>query len=138
MNPHSAYREQRRQHLTRIDLILKVHEEAIQRLERASAALEQGALDKARPLLAQAQIIVCSFTGGLTADQGTLSANLLRLFEFVSHSIRTHDREQIAAGLQVLRTLQEAFQTIRPEALQLERSGTIPPLDTVHLVETRA
>jgi flagellar secretion chaperone FliS len=138
MIPSSVYQDQRRQPLPRIELILTLYDKAIDRLERACVALERGEREDARPLLAEAQIIVCSLAGGLNLSQGKLSENLLRVYEFVSHCARAADREQIQGAVQVLRILQDAFQEIRPDALQLERSGAVPSVDSVHLVEARA
>jgi flagellin-specific chaperone FliS len=130
MNPLKAYKQQEAGVYSRIDMLLALYDGAITRLERAVGLLRGGKPDEAKPLLARVQMIVMEMAAGINMDVGdSNSPNLLRLYEFVVHSIAEGGLENLEGSLEVLRTLQEGFVAIRPEAVQLERSGQLPCLD---------
>jgi flagellin-specific chaperone FliS len=128
MNPYAAYGQHPKANQTRIDVLLDLFEAALNRLAGAREALAQGDHTAAEPLLARAQILVEAIASGLDLSRGELPHNLLRLYEFAVHSIRKGDLESIDAALKVMHTLNEGFQAIRAEAVDLERKGIIPPL----------
>ena len=88
--------------------------------------------------LFRAQVLVEGIASGVRTDQGDLSHNLLRLYEFAVSAIRKGDLESIDGALKVLRTLNEGFQAIRPEAVELERNGIIPPSEEMSTVQAMA
>ena len=63
---------------------------------------------------------------------------LLRLYEFVTHSIASKDLLNLETSLRVLRTVREGFGEIREEAVELERTGVLPPVSTHAMLMTTA
>src|SRR6516165_6688285 len=116
MNPRVAYGQQPKSNETRIDLLLDLFDGAIDRLSKARDAVADRDIAAATPLLVRAQVLVEGIASGVRTDQGDLSHNLLRLYEFAVSAIRKGDLESIDGALKVLRTLNEGFQAIRPEA----------------------
>jgi flagellar protein FliS len=137
-NPYMAYQQQGTASLTRIDLILALHDGAIERLEQTLAALKQSAAAEVQLLLKKAELGVLGLANGLDLNGGELQDNLLRLYEFVTHCIKEGSPEKLESALEVLQTLRSGYQEIRPEAIRLEREGAIPSLDSVRLVQTTA
>jgi flagellin-specific chaperone FliS len=127
MKAHQAYQQNRQFGLTRIDTILGLYDGAIERLEK----LTQADAVKAQRLTAEVRMIVAGFASGVAHYPGELAGNFLRLYEFVLHCL---DTNKISDALQIVHTLHEGMQTIRTLALELERNGTIPPLDRSHAV----
>jgi flagellin-specific chaperone FliS len=136
MNPYKAYQQTLSGGQTRIDTTLALYEAAIDRLEKATTLLGTGNTAAAGAPLASVRLIVGALASAVSNDAGELAGNLLRLFEFVTHCVASAQSAQVAAAAKVLRTLYEGFIAIRPEALRLERAGTLPPLDracSIHL-----
>lgn len=115
---------------SRIDVLLALYDGAIDRVERALAALRSGDAPGAARLLARAQAIVLELAAGVVPEAGDPSSvNLLRLYEFFARALAGGDSATLESVLKSLTTLREGFRSIRPEAVRLERSGEIPPLD---------
>ena len=125
MNPCQVYREQQTVGWSRIDLLLALYDGAMDRLERARHALASGDRTTAAPLLVRSQRIVVELIACLDFRYREVSQNLHRLYLFVLHAIGANNPD-IDAALRVLNTLREGLQGIRCEAIQSERSGTIP------------
>jgi flagellar biosynthetic protein FliS len=136
MIPARAYRRQPEAGC-RIDLLLSLYDGAIERLKAALDALRRADGEKARPLLVRVQMIVLGLAAGVNLEVGDpASANLLRIYEFCVHALTQGKVEEVASALNCLETLREGFRAIRDEAVQLERSGEIPPIEATRLVET--
>jgi flagellin-specific chaperone FliS len=138
MNPYAAYAKPQSVDMTRIDMLLSLYDGAIEQLEQAVGALRKQEPNAAQPFLVRAQLIIGGLASGLNLGDGELPINMLRLFEFAADSIRIGNAERIEGSLNVLRTLREGFEEIRPQAIALERAGTIPPVDAVKLVSATA
>jgi flagellar protein FliS len=139
MNPYRAYQQQ--QSLTgwsRIDMLLALYDGAIERLDKAMSLLNQGQEKAAEPLLTRVQLIVGALVTGMVENGSEIQTNLFRLYEFVLHSIRTGGVDNLRAAKNTMNTLREGFQGIRSEAVHLERSGTIPPIDVLRNVHATA
>ena len=133
MTPRTAYEQNRRLGTPRIDMILRVYDGIIERLEKARHA----PADQARTLLADVRIAVFGLL--IAAGQSTedVSVNFQRLYDFVLHCL-DKGADRVDDALSVLCTLRESFQSIRAQALEMERSGVIPPLDREHAVQSLA
>jgi flagellar protein FliS len=138
MSPYQAYQDQTSTGLPRIELLLTIYDGAIDRLERAKAAVERNDDAAAQPLLSAAKAIVTGLASSVDLSYGELPMNFLRLYEFVLFSLGEGDAKHLGAALQTLRTLREGLEGIRGEAIQLERSGVIPALDGSALVHQTA
>src|SRR5262249_3410079 len=134
MSPLAAYRGQTTLSLTRIDALLGLFDAAVERTERALAAAAGGEETEARLWRAKAQLTVLGLWAGGSNGGSEMPANLVRLYQFAANSLSDGNAEQVRGALTVLRTLREGFQGVRPEAVELERAGVIPPLDADHAV----
>ena len=131
MRAHQAYRSRRDIGTTRIELILSLYDQAIARLEQAETlvAKDPDSLP-AKTLASQVQSIVSGMSAGIVGKD-SLSIDMLRLYEFVAHRVSQPSVRNFRDAAKVLRTLREAFESVRGEATLLERAGEIPPLDVV-------
>lgn len=129
MNPYQAYHSGRSQSPPRIEVLLQLYDGIIRMLESALKMLEGGEISAAAPLLLRTRVIVAGLAAGIDPSVGDLPKFLIRLYEFVLHSVSEGGISNVAAALRVLTTLHEGLIAIRPEALRLERDGALPPLD---------
>ncbi len=137
MNPYAKY-QQLTPSWTRIDMLLALYDGAVERCEQALAALERPDPAAARKLLVKTRLIVMGLASGVVADGDPLTTNLLRLYDFAQHMLGQGGVEDVRRALKVLCILREGFQKVRPEAVALERGGSIPPIDTVSAVRVLA
>jgi flagellin-specific chaperone FliS len=129
LNPYKSYQKQNGPtSQTRIDVVLSLYEAVIERLEKALAALgsnEQSTLKK------QVAACVIGLSGLASAAEGRedeVAVSLRRLYRFIANCLADPTESNLKAGLNLLRTLHEGFLTVRPQALELERRGEIPPI----------
>ncbi len=134
MNPYVKYQEQTSPSWTRIDMLLALYDGAVERGEQALAALEQNDAKTAKNRLVKARLIVMGLVSGVVADGDPVTTDILRLYEFALHMLEKGGAEDIRAALNVLRILREGFQKIRPEAVNLERQGKIPPINNTSTI----
>jgi flagellin-specific chaperone FliS len=124
---------------TRIDLLLALYDGALERLDKAEAALRAGNETAAVPLLVRVQLIVAELSAGVRLDVNPeAGTNMLRLYEFVANELRKPRQEGIANARKILRTLREGFEGIRAEANELERTGRLPSADRLQMVHATA
>jgi flagellin-specific chaperone FliS len=138
MNPYAAYQQQTTPSWTRIDMLLALFDGGVERCEQALAARERQDDKEAKRLLLKARLIVCGLASGVIHDGDPVTTNILRLYEFCLHALDRGGAEDIQGAVKVLRILREGFQRIRPEAVNLERQGVIPPVRDLPAVETLA
>jgi flagellin-specific chaperone FliS len=138
MNPLAAYQQHTVVGWARIDMLLALYDQTIQRLEEASAALGRNDGPAAKQLLANSRLLVGGLLAGLAFDANSTAENLTRLYEFVLHAIDVGTVEMVQSALRVLRTLRQGFEGIRPEANLLERGGLIPSADAAGAVQQLA
>jgi flagellar secretion chaperone FliS len=120
---------------TRMDMLLALYDKALERLDRAEAALRADDPATAVPQLAKTQLIVTELASGVRVEiNPEANTNMLRLYEFVAHELARATVEGIENARKVLRTLREGFEAIRAEANDLERSGQLPGADQVQMV----
>lgn len=136
MNPYQAYRRQEQAPgMTRIDLVLALYDKALERLDRAEAALGAGDRPTAVGQLAKVQLTVGELAAGVRLEANPdAGVNMLRLYEYVAHELREPGVEGIRAARKVLRTLREGFEAVREEANALERSGKLGALEHEQMV----
>lgn len=134
---HAAYKNVQNLPPTRIDLILTLYRRSLQNLGRARQALVQQQPDAARPLLAQTQLIVTALASELPGCKDEAAINFLRLYEFVAHQMKVGTIDSVDAAVRVLTPLLNGFESVREQAVTLERQGAIPPLDQARLVSLK-
>lgn len=128
MHAHAAYRKQQTIAPARIDVILGLYARALDQLDAAEKAIVAGDRLAAQTAAGQVQMIVAAFGAELSVDD-PLAVTFLRVYEFVASRMADVTVDNLRAAAKVLRPLQEGFQTVREEALRLEREGQLPPLD---------
>jgi flagellar protein FliS len=139
MNLYQTYSQQPASAgLTRIDTILALYDGAIGAIENARTALAADQSDRAFPHLLKAQQFIQGLASGLDLSQEESTVNFLRLFLFAAQCVESRDLEKLKGAERVLKTLREGFQEIRLQALELERTGQIPPIDSRPLVQATA
>jgi flagellin-specific chaperone FliS len=121
--------------LPRIDLILEIFERFLERLHKAQQLLVDRP-QEARGILNQCQLAVQGMAVGLDTSRGELSVQFLRLYEYVGHCLGEGTAASVQNAIDVLKILQESFQQVRPQALDLERQGEIPTLDQARVTAT--
>ncbi len=138
MNPYNKYQEQTSPSWTRIDMLLALYDGAVDRCEQALSALAGGDTVAAKARLVKARLIVMGLASGVVADGDPVTTDILRLFEFCLHQLEKGGEADMRSALNVLRILREGFQKIRPEAVELERRGAIPPINTQTTLQAMA
>lgn len=131
MNPLGAYQRQTTPAWTRIDMLLALFDGAVERTEQAIAAAGSADEIKKRRLRARARLAVLGLWSGVISDGSELATNLVNLYRFAANALAGDDVEQMRAALGVLQTLRQGFLGVRTEAVELEQSGAIPPVDAV-------
>jgi flagellar protein FliS len=135
MDSLSAYRQQQAAGPPRIDLLILLYNKAVERLEQAIAFLKQDDKAGATQAVTNARVLVGALASGVDLRHGELPRNLLRLYEYVTYQIGLGDLENLESAVQILYTLKEALEQIRPEAAALERSGQIPSAGSGQVVQ---
>ncbi len=130
MNPYATYKQQATPSWTRIDMLLALFDGGVERCEQALAALERNDQRAAKNLLVKARLIVMGLASGVVPDGDPVTTTFLRLYEYAQHALGQGSIGDVRGALNVLRILREGFQKIRPEAVDLERRGLIPPINT--------
>ncbi len=133
-----AYADNRDLGWTRINLILAVFDGIVRKLEQARVVFAGGNAAAAKDALARAQIGVAALAASVGSDGQEISANFLRLYEFVCRRLGQGDEAAIDDALRVLNPLREAFEAARLQARDLERSGVIPPLSAKPVLQASA
>jgi flagellar biosynthetic protein FliS len=138
VNPLHAYRQQQALGWTRIDMLLALYHGAIDRLERALAAMERADSASAKAVLLRAQRMVTELLAGIDMQYGDLAQRFSALYIFVLRAISEGTVEQIRAAIAVLKTLRDGLEQIRDQAVSMERAGELPTIDTEAMMSRSA
>jgi flagellin-specific chaperone FliS len=134
MNPYHAYQQHHGfASMTRIDLLLSLYDASIQRVQMLVEVMRRKDVAATTTCRTRALMVVMGLAAGVQIEASATSQNLFRLYEFAVHCLQKGDLKDVEATLRILGTLREGFQGIRDEALRLERSGEIPPVDSMLL-----
>lgn len=135
MNAYQAYRRPEPAGWTRMDLLLALYDKALERLDRAEAALAAGDPHPAVQQLLKVQFTLTELSAGVNLDANPeLGTNLLRLYEYVAHELKAPNADGIRNARKVLRTLREGFEGVREEGNAVERRGAVPAAEQVRMV----
>lgn len=122
---------------TRIDMLLALLEETLRVLQSLQQHTQTGKITTVERetdrLWQRGRLLVGALLSGVNPQVGETGRLCLRLYEFVLHVLEQKRLDSLSGAIEVLRTLQEAFQAVRAEAIALERNGEIPSLDNVGL-----
>lgn len=136
MNPYRRYQPSEPETgWTRMDLLLALYDKALERLDRADAALRAKDPSEALTLLLKVQQIIMALADGVRVEVNPeANANMLRLYEYAMHEVARATAPGIANARKVLQTLRQGFEAVREEANALERAGHFSPLGRVDAV----
>lgn len=134
--PYRQYRQpEPLQGLTRIEVLLVMFDGALARLEKACHALTNGDVPVAMPYLAKAQLIVAELAAGVRIDvDHEMGSNMLRLYEYAVHEMKTPRMVNVQNAIRILETLREGFEGIKDEAIRLEKSGQLVASNRLQMV----
>ncbi|MDY3556831.1 flagellar protein FliS [Gemmata sp. JC717] len=114
---------------TRMDLLIALYDKALERLDRAEAALGAANPSEAMTLLLKVQQIIMALADGVRVEVNPeANTNMLRLYEHAMHEVAQATAPGIANARKVLQTLRQGFEAVREEANALERSGRLSPM----------
>lgn len=136
MNVYQKYRQgEPLAGMTRIEVLLAMFDGALTRLDKAAQALTNGDVPVATPYLVKTQLIVSALAAGVRLDvdpeNGT---NMLRLYEFVVHEIKTPRLQNVRNAAKILGILREGFEAIKDEAIRLEKTGELVASNRLQMV----
>ncbi|AWM37367.1 flagellar protein FliS [Gemmata obscuriglobus] len=141
MNPYRRYQQQSEPATgwTRMDLLLALYDKALERLDKAEAALQARDQAGAVTLLLKAQQIVMALAEGVRVEVNPeVNGNILRLYEYAAHELARADLEGVGNVRKVLRTLREGFEAVRAEGNAMERDGRLTPMSHAAVVAATA
>ena len=120
---------------TRIDMLLELYERTIAAVRMAQMA--QAADDKAQMQLQvyESHKLILAIHSGLKVDESEIAHNVARLLGFIVLRI---DEGNFEEALQFLENLRSGYSGIREEAVALEASGEISPLQSANVVDAMA
>lgn len=119
-------------------MLLALFDGGIERCEQALAAMDRQDHRTAKNLLVKARLIVLGLASGVVADGDPVTTTFLQLYEYAQHALGQGSVEDVQGALKVLRILREGFQKIRAEAVELERRGVIPPINSTSTLQALA
>ena len=122
--------------LTRIEMLVALYQATIDTL-RLIAATEADSSERFKHRL-KALSLICTIESGVDPSYGELPRDILRLCEFVRHSLGTGSDDELATSIEVMQVLHSAFHKIMPEATALEMAGATSRLEMVSAVEIDA
>ena len=131
MNPYARYRNQETPTTTRIDSLLSLFDAACERIDEAIEAMQGSDLELTRSLRTKARMVVLGLWSGVDIERGEGVSEMVSLYQFAANALATGTLEDVRGAANVLSTLREGFRGIREEAIELERTGVIPPIDAV-------
>lgn len=130
MNPYQTKRQPAAVAATRIELLLALYDGAISRMNQAIECLRTGDRFQAVTLMSKTQLIVTALAAGVKIEvDPEMGSNYLRLYEFVTHLLTQPEIRRLRDALKVMETLREGFESIRDEAIAMERRGEFVATD---------
>lgn len=130
MNPYQSKRQPAAVAATRIELLLALYDGAISRMNQAIDLMRGGERFQAVTLISKTQLIVTALAAGVKIEvDPEMGANYLRLYEFVTHLLTKPEIKRIQEALKIIETLREGFESIREEAIAMERRGEFVSTD---------
>jgi flagellar protein FliS len=136
MNAYQKYRQSEPAvGMTRIEVLLAMFDGALSRLDKAAQALTNGDIPVATPYLAKTQLILSELAAGVRLDvDEQMGLNMLRLYEFAVHEIKTPRLANVRNAIKVLEIVREGFEGIKDEAIKLEKTGQLVASDRLQMV----
>ncbi|MCS7168137.1 MAG: hypothetical protein RMI91_03595 [Gemmatales bacterium] len=117
---------------TRIDMLLALLEETIRVLKELLRLEDNEQTKEVRKetqwLWHRSQLLVAALISGVNPALGEVAISCLRLYEYVHYVVQNRKVGELAGAVRILETIHSGFESIRHEAVNLERQGLLPPL----------
>jgi flagellin-specific chaperone FliS len=123
-----AYGEQRANAWTRIEMLIAIYNGAIDRIDKAQAAVESDESAVVEEHRLAAQKLVMQLISGIDLQFGNLASQMHNLCIHVATELNHATPRSLSHCGNILRKLREGFEGIREEAIVLESNGDIPGL----------
>ncbi len=132
MDPRQQYQRSSSWGWTRIDMLLHIYNHAISALERGAELLESDAdAGEIADVRLDAQKKILLIADGLAVEQGGTPVQVMQLCIFALDRVRSDSSQDWKDAARVLSNVREGFEQIQETAREMERTGQIPPLQTV-------
>src|SRR4051812_19106682 len=138
MNPRNVYQQRRVAEWSRVDMLLALYNASIEDVERALEARRKGDELTTKREALHAERLVVELLSGLDLNHGAIAEQLQSLFLFVLKQLAGGSQPELESAIKILSSLRDGFAAIREEAIELERSGVIPPAGAVATIEAIA
>ncbi len=137
MNPRNAYVLGNAANWTRVNLLVALYDRALHHCEQCVGGDEQSSVGKNAAAFHRLRVlrILMHLRMGLNLHMGELPQRMNELLEFVQDGVISGEAARIQDGMRVLQTLRATYAAMREEAIELERAGEVPPLETGASVE---
>lgn len=128
---HNAYQQQQQQALTRIELLIELYDVTIRTFENGIEALKLNLNEQFGNDQRLAMRCILEILNGIDTDYGEVAENVQRICVYVFGLVEEGSVAAWQDAIKILKPLQESFQAIRDEAMELEAQGAIPsPLES--------
>ena len=137
-SPYQAYRDQVTSDWSRIDMLIALFDKAIEVLDKLLLARDDNDEIQYQQQTLFFMQVMLHFRTGLNPEYGELPSQMLRLYEYIEHSVATRDTEQLQSARTILSDLRDSYNSIRDKATELEKHGEIPSLSHQQLCDKTA
>jgi len=137
-SPYQAYRDQATADWSRIDMLIALFDKAIDVLDKIYLARDDNDEIQYQTQAMFFMQVMMHFRTGLNPEYGELPSQMLRLYEYIEHSVVSRDAEKLNSARSILAELRESYNSIRDKAAELEEQGEIPPLRHQQLCDKTA
>jgi len=137
-SPYQAYRDQVTSDWSRIDMLIALFDKAIEVLDKLLLARDDNDEIQYQQQTLFFMQVMLHFRTGLNPEYGELPLQMLRLYEYIEHSVATRDTEQLQSARTILSDLRDSYNSIRDKATELEKHGEIPSLSHQQLCDKTA
>ena len=136
MNPYQNYSvETMVNSWTRIDMLLALYEQAISTIHGAQLAKNSNNRVLFTNRSIEANKYILALHSGLDTEGNQVALDIARLLNFVMLRLEEQNFDE---AIYFLEKLQKTFEQIREEATNLEKTGEIPPINTLRELNTVA
>ena len=120
---------------TRIDLLLALYDNALERLDRAEGSFHAGESGAVVAQLVKTQNVLMALAAGVCVEVSPeTNTNLLRLYEYMVTELTRPSLVAIANVRRIMSTLREGFEAVRVEANEMERTGQLASAERAQAV----
>jgi flagellin-specific chaperone FliS len=120
---------------TRVEMLVALYDRAITTIEVAQRAEQQGDTSLLATKMLEANRFLLALHAGLNTEVCGIAKDVARLLNFVMLRLGQHNFDE---AIRFLKELQSSFEQIQEQAMAMEKSGEIPPLNEARGLNTIA